>query len=80
MTQPRSVGDGLAVGLVEHCPDLAALGRVGTAGSVSFHHDYLPVVGFDDGPEVRPEPPPTIIRLAARHSARRYRRQAPVRA
>lgn len=47
---------GVAVGLVEYCPDdRAAFRRVGTAESVPFHHDDGAVVGFDDGPEVRAE-------------------------
>src|SRR5215469_17392756 len=49
---------GLAVGQVIHRPDdLAAFWRVGPAVPVPLDHDRGPVVGLDDGAEVRPERP-----------------------
>src|SRR2546429_8669911 len=36
---------------------LAGLRRVGAAIPVPLHHDHGPVIGVDDGPEVRPEGP-----------------------
>lgn len=49
---------GLAIGQMKQCPDdLTAPRWIGAAIAVPLHHDRGPIVGLDDGAEVRPEGP-----------------------